>query len=213
MATSKSKTKAKASGVTKATSEAPAAVKAETGKKLVVCAYPGTGEQLALVWSKMTGAELTTIIVDESASLRDTIARVVAMPKVADDFVLVPANCVPCSPISLEELKGPFVFVDIYGKRHFADRLPVYLEKGLLVDDLATSEASDDESFMMEYHKRHLHRPIEGGFRFGNLVTPVYRGNPCENLVIEAFVRKKFVTASPVGYKAISRLVEQYLLR
>ncbi len=43
-------------------------------------------------------------------------------------------------------------------------------------------------------------------------MTPVYRANPCENLVIEAFVRKKFVTASPEGYKAIARLVDQYLL-
>jgi hypothetical protein len=213
MATAKSKTRANASRATKAVPEAKAVAAVPAKKNLVICAYPGTGEQLALVWSKMTGAELTTITVDERTSLRDTVARVVAMPEVADDFVLVPANCVPCSPLSLEELKGPFVFVDIYGKRHFADRLPVYLEKTLLVDDLAASEATDDETFMRDYHKRHLHRPIEGGFRFGNLVTPVYRGNPCENLVIEAFVRKKFVTASPIGYKAISNLVEQYLLR
>lgn len=213
MAAAKSKTRADASRATKAAPEVKAVAAVPAKKNLVICAYPGTGEQLALVWFKMTGAELTTITVDERTSLRDTLARVVAMPEVADDFVLIPANCVPCSPISLDELKGPFVFVDIYGKRHFADRLPVYLEKALLVDDLAASEATDDETFMRDYHKRHLHRPIEGGFRFGNLVTPVYRGNPCENLVIEAFVRKKFVTASPIGYKAISNLVEQYLLR
>ncbi len=213
MATAKSnaKVKAEATVETAAPAEAVATETPQVSFRLVVCAYPGTGEQLAKVWLKMTGEEPLVMIVQRDASLTDTLAEAVANPEIADTFILVPANCVPCAPISLDELKGPFVFVDVGGTRHYCDRLPVFFSKEALVEVL-TSSPEDDETLMKTYYKNNLHRPIEGGFRIGNLVTPVYRANPCENLVIEAFVRKKFVTASPEGYKAIARLVDQYLL-
>lgn len=195
----------------KAKVEAVATETPQVSFRLVVCAYPGTGEQLAKVWLKMTGEEPLVIIVQRDASLTDTLAETVANPEIADTFILVPANCVPCAPISFDGLKGPFVFVDVAGSRHYSDRLPVFFSKEALVEVLS-EDLKDDESLMKAYYKQNLNRPIEGGFRFGNLVTPVYRANPCENLVIEAFVRKKFVTASPEGYKAIAHLVDEYLL-
>lgn len=210
-AKSKAKVKAEATVETAAPAEAVALETPQASRRLVVCAYPGTGEQLAKVWLKMTGEEPLVIIVQRDTSLTDTLAEAVANPEIADTFILVPANCVPCAPISLDELKGPFVFVDVAGSRHYSDRLPVFFSKEALVEVLP-EDLKDDESLMKAYYKQNLHRPIEGGFRFGNLVTPVYRANPCENLVIEAFVRKKFVTASPEGYKAIAHLVDEYLL-
>ena len=214
MATAKGKTKVKAEvAVNPAAPAESAAVDTAGGsKRLAVCAYPGTGEQLGRVWEKMTGEDPLVMTVQRDSLFRDTLAEAVANPDIADIFILVPANCLPCAPISLEELKGPFVFVDVSGSRHYCDRLPVLFNKESLVEALVSAEPGDDESFMQAYYKRNLHRPIEGGFRFGNLVTPVYRANPCENLVIEAFVRKKFVTASPDGYRAIAHLVDQYLL-
>lgn len=183
-----------------------------TAKKLVVCAYPGTGDQLAKVWEKMAGEDPFILTVDKDRDILDIIAEVIAATEIDRDFILVPANCIPCAPISLSELAGPFVFVDINGRRHFNNRLPIPMSKDKLVDALVSSEGINGEAFLEAYFKRNLHRPIEGGFRFGNLVTPVLRADPCENLVIEAFVRKKFVTATPEGYKAISHLVDQYLL-
>lgn len=214
MAAPKSRSKVKAAAPVESGAVAEPEVNGSPAnlKRIVVCAYPGTAERLVLVWTKMTDTPLVVLPVSEQSSLREILAKTLTLPDVSEDFVLVPPNCIPCSQISFEELKGPFLFVDIFGKSHYSDRLPIHLEKPLLVDALASSEQEDDELLMKEYYKKHLHRPIEGGFKFGNLVTPVYRGNPCENLVIEAFVRKKFVTASPVGFKAITHLIDQYLL-
>lgn len=213
MATAKSKTKVKAEVADSPAAPAEAMETTKASGTLVVCAYPGTGEQLSEVWRKMTGEEPVILTVRETDRLTGILAEAVANPEVADEFILAPANCVPCSPVSLDELGVPLVFVDIQGKRRHADRLPVPFTKEALLEALSSSPADqDDEGFMKAYYKANLHRPIEGGFRFGNLVTPVYRSNPCENLVIEAFVRKRFVTASAVGYKAISHLIDQYLL-
>lgn len=212
MAAPKSRTKAKAADTVMTEPAAEPSVSLPVLHRLVVCAYPGTGDQIARVWERMTGVTPKTVTVTAEKKMTDILAEIVADQEVADEFILVPANCVPCAPISMEELAGPFVFVDIQSFRHYNDRLPVRFSKELLVEELTQPEIPDDEYFMKVYYKKYLHRPIEGGFRFGNLVTPVYRANPCENLVVEAFVRKKFVTASPAGYKAIAHLVDEYLL-
>lgn len=204
------KKKAEGSVVTEPAASSPAPD--TVTRKLVVCAYPGTGEQLSRVWRKMTGENPFILTVDKDREILDILADVIATVEIDGDFILVPANCIPCAPISMSELAGPFVFVDVSGRRHFNGRLPLHLSKGNLVDALVGPEPANGEAFLEAYFKKHLHRPIEGGFRFGNLVTPVLRANPCENVVIEAFVRKKFVTASPEGYKAITHLVDQYLL-
>ena len=211
---SSSNSKTAAAGAVENTAPVAASTKmsGQALRKLVICAYHGTEDRMEKVWRKMTGISSLIIAVDQEQPLLDIIADVIASPEVDGDFILVPANCVPCSPISLDELAGPFVFVDVSGRRHYSDRLPLPLNKDLLVDELVAQDEVDSEAFMATYFRNHLHRPIEGGFRFGNLVTPVYRANPCENLVIEAFVRKKFVTASPEGFEAIAVLVDQYLL-
>ena len=54
---------------------------------------------------------------------------------------------------------------------------------------------------------------MEVSFSFGNFITPVLRANPCENVVIEAFLRKFFVAASPEGFAAIAALAEKFLLK
>lgn len=214
MGSSKSKAKTKvADSVNEGSASTSCEVTEVTARRLVVCAYPGTGEQLSAVWKKMTGEVPFLMTVDSSPDILEIIADVIATPEVDGRFILVPPNCVPCAPISMEELAVPLVFVDVNGRRHFNSRLPIPLSKDDLVDTLVDLGEKDAEFFLSGYFKKYLHRPVEGGFRFGNLVTPVLRANPCENLVIEAFVRKKFVTASPEGYAAITALVDEYLLR
>ncbi len=178
---------------------------------LVVCAYEGTDGQLSKVWERMTGVKPAVVTVGPEADIRDILAGVIADSNVADDFILVPANCVPCAPVSVGELATPLVFVDVQGNRVYGERLPKPFSKEKLVEALP-ADGQTAEEFLKDYFKRNLHRPVEAGFRFGNIVTPVYRSNPCEHIVIEAFVRKKFVFATPGGYAAIARLIDQYLL-
>lgn len=178
---------------------------------LVVCAYEGTDNQLLKVWERMTGVKPVVVTVEPDADIRDILAGIVADGSVADDFVFVPANCVPCAEISIAELSTPLVFLDIQGNRVYGERLPKPFSKEKLVEALP-ADGQTSEEFLKDYFKKNLHRPVEAGFRFGNIVTPVYRSNPCENIVIEAFVRKKFVFATPGGYAAITRLIDQYLL-
>lgn len=191
--------------------DTPTAEVSDGGARLVVCAYEGTDIQLSKVWERMTGTRPVVITVGPDDDIRDILAGVIADNSVADEFVLVPANCVPCTPISIGELSSPIVFVDVEGNKVFGERLPKPFSKEKLVDALP-AENQTAEEFLKDYFKKNLNRPIEAGFRFGNIVTPVYRANPCEHLVIEAFVRKKFVFATPQGYAAITRLIDQYLL-
>lgn len=191
--------------------ETPTAEVSDGGARLVVCAYEGTDIQLSKVWERMTGTRPVVITVGPDDDIRDILAGVIADNSVADEFVLVPANCVPCAPISIGELSSPIVFVDVEGNKVFGERLPKPFSKEKLVEALPAQDQTVEE-FLMDYFKKNLHRPVEAGFRFGNIVTPVYRANPCEHIVIEAFVRKKFVFATPQGYAAITRLIDQYLL-
>ncbi len=184
---------------------------ASGGTNLVVCAYEGTDGQLSKVWDKMTGVKPVVITTKPDADIRDILADIIADNNVADDFILAPANCLPCSKISMEELATPLVFLDVQGNKVYGERLPKPFSKEKLVEMLP-ADGKTSEEFLKDYFKKNLHRPIEAGFRFGNIVTPVYRANPCEHLVIEAFVRKKFVFATPQGYAAITHLIDQYLL-
>ena len=200
-----------AADAAKENAAAAAADNAGGGINLVVCAYEGTDGQLSKVWERTTGVRPVVITVKPDEDIRDILAGVIADSDVSDDFIFVPANCVPCAPISIEELATPLVFVDARGGREFGERLPKPFSKERLVEMLP-ADGQTAEEFLKDYFKRNLHRPVEAGFRFGNIVTPVYRANPCEHIVIEAFVRKKFVFATPEGYAAITHLIDRYLL-
>ena len=71
------------------------------GTNLVVCAYEGTDGQLSKVWEKMTGVKPVVITVEPDADIRDILAGIIADNNISDDFILVPANCVPCAKISI----------------------------------------------------------------------------------------------------------------
>lgn len=197
--------------MSRSNTQTPAA-KAEVGKTgLVVCAYEGTDSQMLKVWERMTGEKPAVLTVSADTDIRDILADVIADNNVSDDFILVPANCVPCAPVSMAELTVPLVFIDTLGNKVFGERLPKPFSKGKVVELLPAQTATPEE-FLKTYFKKYLNRPVEAGFRFGNIVTPVYRANPCEHLVIEAFVRKKYIFATPQGYAAITHLIDQYLL-
>lgn len=179
---------------------------------VVVLAYKGTEEQVKRVWEKMAVLPMIVLAYYDEEKLQDVLAKIVADESIADDFIFVPANVIPCKPVNLEELSVPYVYTTSRGERIYNSRVPMAFGKSKLVELLAASDAKDDEEFIRSYYGRYRHYPVEVGFTFGNFITPVTRANPCEHGVMEALVRKRFISASAEGYKAISSLIEKTLL-
>ncbi len=179
---------------------------------VVVLAYKGTEEQVKRVWEKMAVLPMVVLAYSDEEKLQDVLAKIVADESIADDFIFVPANVIPVKPVNLEELSVPYVYTTSRGERIYNSRVPMAFGKSKLVELLAASDAKDDEEFIRVYYGRYRHYPIEVGFTFGNFITPVTRANPCEHGVMEALVRKRFISASAEGYKAISSLIEKTLL-
>lgn len=179
---------------------------------VVVLAYKGTEEQVKRVWEKMAVLPMVVLAYSDEEKLQDVLAKIVADESIADDFIFVPANVIPCKPVNLEELSVPYVYTTSRGERIYNSRVPMAFGKSKLVELLAASDVKDDEEFIRSYYGRYRHYPVEVGFTFGNFITPVTRANPCEHGVMEALVRKRFISASAEGYKAISSLIEKTLL-
>lgn len=179
---------------------------------VVVLAYKGTEEQVKRVWEKMAVLSMVVLAYSDEEKLQDVLAKIVADESIADDFIFVPANVIPCKPVNLEELSVPYVYTTSRGERIYNSRVPMAFGKSKLVELLASSDVKDDEEFIRSYYGRYRHYPVEVGFTFGNFITPVTRANPCEHGVMEALVRKRFISASAEGYKAISSLIEKTLL-
>ena len=179
---------------------------------VVVLAYKGTEEQVKRVWEKMAVLPMVVLAYSDEEKLQDVLAKIVADESIADDFIFVPANVIPCKPVNLEELSVPYVYTTSRGERIYNSRVPMAFGKLKLVELLASSDVKDDEEFIRSYYGRYRHYPVEVGFTFGNFITPVTRANPCEHGVMEALVRKRFISASAEGYKAISSLIEKTLL-
>lgn len=180
---------------------------------VVVLAYKGTEEQVKRVWERMAAVlPMVVLAYSDEEKLQDVLAKIVADESIADDFIFVPANVIPCKPVNLEELSVPYVYTTSRGERIYNSRVPMAFGKSKLVDLLASLDAKDDEEFISSYYEYYRHYPVEVGFTFGNFITPVTRANPCEHGVMEALVRKRFISASAEGYKAISSLIEKTLL-
>ncbi len=199
---------AQSSVVEAAAQEAPAEKKYD----VVVCAYPGTEPLMTRLWDRYhNGRHL--VVTDTVAPLQEVLAECLADNRIADRFTLLPANVIPCTEISDELLKGDYVYVKRDGERQPVSRVPMTFDKERLVAWLAADDSETDtaEKFLKRYNAGK--RLMEVSFSFGNFITPVLRANPCENVVIEAFLRKFFVAASPEGFAAIAALAEKCLLK
>ncbi len=199
---------AQASVVAAAAQEAPAEKKYD----VVVCVYPGTEALMTRLWDRYhEGRHL--ILTDTGAQLPEVLAECIADNRIADRFTLLPANVIPCTEITDELLKGNYVYVKRNGERQPVSRVPMTFDKERLVVWLSADEPGTDtaEEFLKRYNAGKL--LMEVSFSFGNFITPVLRATPCENVVIEAFLRKFFVAASPEGFAAIAALAEKCLLK
>lgn len=179
---------------------------------LVVCAYPGTEQVVEEVWRRNCDTPIQLMPIDTGTDIREILEECIADDRIADDFVLVPANTIPCSKVMLEELRVPLVYIDGQQREQHNHRLPMPFRKESLVEFLAV-DGSSGEAFAKGYAERYRTRPVQVSYVFGNYVTPVLRPNPCENVVLEAFVKRKFVTANPAGFAAIESIIRSALLK
>lgn len=195
---------------------AVAAVKQEDVKpsiKVVIAAFPGTELKLQAVWAKFIGDYPFKVIPSDDTMM--AVASAVADDSVEDNFVFVPANTFPCKHINRGELWLPVVYVSKDGKKTYGHSLPMQFNKAKAVELLTDVDfdEKDPEMFFKKASAAWTPVPVEVGMAFGNFVTPVLRGAPCEHKVIEAMVRKKYITTSAVGWKAIEHLIDQFLLK
>jgi hypothetical protein len=181
----------------------------ETKTKLLICAYPGTESLMQKIWAKFLDFGSFQIISVSSDSIVDTLARLNENGELPEECIFVPANTFPTAPIQRRELHTSLVYVTRDGKRTFAHRLPHVIKKSFLSDFISNTSSITDEDFCKKQIDDFGFRPVEVGFAFGNYVCPVLRGNPCEHTVLEAFLRKKFITASREGFGAIEHLVRK----
>lgn len=190
-------------------SEQPAEIKHFS---LVICAYPRKEELVRKIWDKfLPEVEKKIITVEEEIPVQSILAELIADITVADKFVFVPAVAIPCAKLSYEELQLPVVFKDVNGNLHFNNRLPVYIDKETMADILGRDVTNNSEAIMKQYAATRG-RAVEAAFKEGNFVTPVLRGNPCEHIVMEGLVRKKYLITNPAGLEAITPLLLQTLL-
>ena len=178
---------------------------------VVILAYEGTEELMQKIWDKMLPGVVKKVMpTTPETSLIQVLPRLLADNEVADKFILVPAGCIPCAPVSFEELCAPLVYVDGQGRRHY-DRLPSAFDKHELVTRFL-DDNYDPDNELESVLKPKLGRAIEGSYKEGNLLTPVLRGNPCEHIVMEALVRKKYLICSAAGLTAVTQLLQKTLL-
>lgn len=184
---------------------------------VVVCAYAGTEDLVRKAWEQMSDEPFVIFSVNDDDDVRMIATQIIAATDVEDDFVLVMPNTVPCSRISKAELMLPVVYVDKAGKEHYSHRLPMVFSKSNLVElynspDYSADEESD-EQFMRDYAERFYTRPVQVSHNFGNYVTLVMRGDPCNAVVAEGIRRRKFICANAVGFNAIKTFIEALLAK
>jgi hypothetical protein len=192
--------------------EAPAEEAADP-IRLIILAYPGTESLMSRVWAKNVDAPFRIIPFEEGDPLISILEDVIAMNDVDRVFAVAPANLVPCAPISWDELQLPRVDVLKQDSLLYWGRVPVCFDKELLVDNLPVDDELDDESFVRAYVKMfYAGRPEQVSHSFGNYIVKVLRGTPCESVVIEGLMHKRFLYANAVGWAAVADLIEKALL-
>ena len=178
---------------------------------VVVLALPGTEEKMERVWKKMY-AEGDVVVITDPGSLQAALETAMTLDSVSRRFVLVPANLVPAHPVSFAELSLPFVEERADRSRRHWGCVPATFEKDRLVEFLPErARDEDDEKLAKAYSQASGARPWLVGHGFGNFMSKVMRGNPCEHLLIEAWLTKHFVYASEGGWPPVERLIDKTL--
>lgn len=178
---------------------------------IVVLAHPGTEPLVKRIWEKFYDLPLIVGTFQEGDTLRSVLENIMATPEVDKTFVVIPANLVPCAPVRWSELQTPRADDQGNGKLSFWGRVPVCFDKDVLVDFLPGNDTLSDEEFVKAYATG-IRRPDLVSHSYGNFYTKVLRANPCESVVIEGLIRKRFIYANAAGWGAIRELLIKALL-
>lgn len=179
---------------------------------LVVLAHPGSEDLVRRVWEKFYNLPVRIVTFQESDSLVSLLESVIAMEDVERMFAVIPGNLVPLAPVRWSELQT--LRADDLGNDRLLmwGRVPVCFDKEALAEFLPDHDNLDGEAFVQQYFSVFAYtRPELVSHSYGNYLIKVLRANPCESVVIEGLLRKRFLYANAVGWKAVVDLVENLL--
>lgn len=185
-----------------------AAVDTRTERTVVVLAFAGTEEQMRNIW-EVNCCEKIVVKTYDGQSLTEILEEIIADNEVSNEFVLVPANLIPVRRTRYELLSLPFV--DRFGKTSsFWGRVPVKFIKEALAIFLPNNDSLPADDFVRKYiGDVQDELALEVSHEFGNFYTKVLRSNPCENVIIGAFITKRFVYANEQGWSSVVTLLEK----
>lgn len=180
----------------------------QPARTVVVLAYAGTEDHMRAVW-ELNCCERIVVKTYREQSLIELLEDIIADNEIGNEFVLIPANLIPVTRTSFNLLTIPYA--DCYAKTiSFWGRVPVAFSKEDLAVFLPENDQLSPEEFVRKYIKdARDERALIVSHEFGNFFTKVLRANPCENVVIEAFITKRFVYANEQGWPAVEAILKK----
>ncbi len=180
----------------------------QSARTVVVLAYAGTEGHMRAVW-ELNCCERIVVKTYREQSLIELLEDIIADNEIGNEFVLVPANLIPVTRTSFNLLTIPYA--DCYAKTiSFWGRVPVAFSKEDLAVFLPENDQLSPEEFVRKYIKdARDERALMVSHEFGNFYTKVLRANPCENVIIEAFINKRFIYANKQGWQPVVALYEK----
>lgn len=177
-------------------------------RTVVVLAFDGTEEQMLKIWERNCGEKIIVKSFN-GQSLKELLEDIIADNEISNEFALIPANLIPVMRTRYSVLAGPYV--DCYGKQFsWWGRVPVLFTKETLAVFLPENDQLPEDDFVKKYIKDvRTERALIVSHEFGNFYTKVLRANPCENVIIEAFINKRFIYANKQGWQPVVALYEK----
>lgn len=169
-------------------------IQLSTSLCIVIAAYSGSEAIMHDLWAKSAPHDSELYIIPD-APLTELISEIIANPDIADEFVLIPANCVPLSQCDEADLKFKKLYVTKDGEPIYNSRLPILLTKDICAEILAGDDNYDDAELFFKFCAESTNViPTEVSFHFGNYVLPISRANFNPKALQELMKRKKFAT-------------------
>lgn len=182
--------------------------------KLVVLLFDKMQEFVKEVWRRCYEGDILFVECGESGVINEAL-QLIAKGDVADDFVIVSAGTLPCHSLTYEEMCVYFRRVMKDNSQVLDSHLPMRLHAERLAEVIEKGgDPSNVEEFLATYYKAAGIRPVDASFQWGNVLTPVTRGNPCHATIVESIHRKKYVVCStPDALAGVEPAFRDWLLK
>lgn len=187
---------------------------ADSAAKLVVLLFDKMQEFVKEVWRRCYEGDILFVECGESGVINEAL-QLIAKGDVADDFVIVSAGTLPCHSLTYEEMCVYFRRVMKDNSQVLDSHLPMRLHAERLAEVIEKGgDPSNVEEFLATYYKAAGIRPVDASFQWGNVLTPVTRGNPCHATIVESIHRKKYVVCStPDALAGVEPAFRDWLLK